>query len=669
VLAFQALKDSVTGMTLTATQTTTLIPVNVSGTGSYVTPWSEIPVDQDLLQVAALSVNLAHNQNSYASGVTPVKVFQTPPLDPTSGGTTLSDVTNFAMGARYGYDPGGSGNYDLIIQPTFTPPNDPAWQAIAVIVEAPAGSGNYVALDPAKFGNGDPHDLTEISPSGFPTSPQTWNAWAISIDVNGRLKYPNWASGVFGTAPTFSFPVPITSNPGTAEEFSGLVTGYGASLNYSLSADGTEGFSFSGSWTDSTDLRFAGVRPVVYYTGSTQPYNLGDVNPGIEQFTTNSWPVPTGSVGGTLYLLSIDSSGRANPIAVGTPFFNFIVSAQTAGVILANRLKPSTIGPGLQPLAGQLTVQTRSGLALSAGDIVVNAGSGISLAGGTTNTNPGAGLTNTGGQIIVQAGNGITTAGGSTAVNNGSGIGFASGQVVPNTGGAVAIVGGDIVVNVGPGVVIASSAVAVNTGAGLTTSGSQVVASLGSGITTSSGNLTLNLGSSLSFSGGAAVVSPTYVYPGTIVCSQLVAGTITAAVTMTSPSLVITGSGFVCHIDSTNGVKLTSGSTFAQMDATGSIAFVATSDGTNVCQMQPGILTVLGAGSLLSNEITLSTNSGSPVVSIGSSGATSPILKIGGSQVLTKQQFGPGAATGTLADVVSKFNTLYAALQTHGLVS
>jgi hypothetical protein len=48
------------------------------------------------------------------------------------------------------------------------------------------------------------------------------------------------------------------------------------------------------------------------------------------------------------------------------------------------------------------------------------------------------------------------------------------------------------------------------------------------------------------------------IYAGAIACSQLVAGTITAAIQMTSPILVITGGGFTVNLDSTNGFKMTS---------------------------------------------------------------------------------------------------------------
>jgi hypothetical protein len=59
----------------------------------------------------------------------------------------------------------------------------------------------------------------------------------------------------------------------------------------------------------------------------------------------------------------------------------------------------------------------------------------------------------------------------------------------------------------------------------------------------------------------AGTIAAGVVYAGTIQCSQLASGTITASITMTSPTIQVTGSGFTINIDSSNGIQVTNATT------------------------------------------------------------------------------------------------------------
>jgi hypothetical protein len=708
-IVLNPLQDTVTGLPLGLSPTSKFVPAN---NGIFTTDWAEIPVHPDTWLIAALSVDLKGRQNTYSQSISPVLQLTTPTLDPTgtvTSGTLLTNVTGFSVSALYGNDK--SGVFELIITPSFTAPtktSDPMWSYIAFVAEVPASSGNFVTLGYPSLGNGIAYDDKAYIPRQFfPTAAQTWNFWAISVDVNGRLKYPT--AGTFGTSPAFSLTIqPQAGAAGSAAEFAPLVTGASASAVYSLSTDGTEQYQFTAAWTDPVSNSFQGVTAIVVFTGG-KPIPLGDVAPGIGTYLSDPWAVNSGATG-TIYLCSYDASGRTNPIVPGTtPGFSFTIAIQTTGSMDMSRALASTLGGGLQGGSGALpSVHTGAGLTLSSSQVAVFAGNGITLAGGTTGvnaagglsfsgsqvvTNPGDGLTlsagqilvfagngitlaggSTGvnasggltagsGQVVIVAGNGITTAGGSAAVNAAGGLTFTGSQLVANPAGGLTLSGATIVVNSGDGITTAGGILAVNPSTGIAFSGGQLVASIGSGLTASGGAIVVNPdGSSLVLSGGKVGVSNTYVYPGTVLCSQLQAGTISATISLSSASLTLNSNGVTTSVNNTadptggHGITISNNSTFVFATNTetgfrcynGSRTLVASLDAASI--LNPRLYFLDGS----SNIIVINANK----------------IAINGTQVVGPRQTGVGVFSGsTLAQLITYVQSMYTAINNFGAIS
>jgi hypothetical protein len=155
-------------------------------------------------------------------------------------------------------------------------------------------------------------------------------------------------------------------------------------------------------------------------------------------------------------------------------------------------------------------------------------------------------------------------------------------------------------------------------------------------------------------------------YAGQINASQINAGTISVAISLTSPTITVTGtySGFTTtvNIDTTNFVKVSNTS-------------------TGFCQILPGTIQG-GTGAAGAFSLQDSTGSGTGVLWLYAPGGGAPavVARTGASfvgspptiymnstQVLTTRQTDPGNAT-TSVDVITKFNSLLAALRNHGII-
>ena len=189
---------------------------------------------------------------------------------------------------------------------------------------------------------------------------------------------------------------------------------------------------------------------------------------------------------------------------------------------------------------------------------------------------------------------------------------------------------------------------------GFTITGGNIVVSTGNGITTAGGTVAINAGASLFFAAGQVGVAPTWVYFGNIIASQITAGTISAAVLMTSPALAITstsGATFTVNIDSVAGIKVVATSVgWTTQIAGGGVALSSASLATTIAPGLVQLFPVSGGGALIQID------------------ASVPQISIGGNKVLGPRQTGVGTlSTGaTLAQVVSYVQLMAGALGTSG---
>jgi hypothetical protein len=145
---------------------------------------------------------------------------------------------------------------------------------------------------------------------------------------------------------------------------------------------------------------------------------------------------------------------------------------------------------------------------------------------------------------------------------------------------------------------------------------------------------------------------------GNLSVSKLLAGTISVSVSLTSPTLVVTGAGFVINLDSTNGFKVTSGSVVTQII------------GSQISIYSSGTAVVtLGDFGGPNGYAAFRGPAGTIACLIGASG-NDGVLVCNGGQVITKQQAGPGNPSfGSLGAAQTWCQNLLTALRTHGMVS
>jgi hypothetical protein len=130
---------------------------------------------------------------------------------------------------------------------------------------------------------------------------------------------------------------------------------------------------------------------------------------------------------------------------------------------------------------------------------------------------------------------------------------------------------------------------------------------------------------------------------------QLVCATISASISMTAPTLVITSGAITVNIDSTNIIEVTNSST--------SISSEHTWSHFNIYRSGVTVSSLVGSG------LTLTSPSGALTASMGATG-----LSVQGLNVVGARQTGPGN-TSDVTDVAARFNNLLTALRNHGLIT
>ncbi len=138
-------------------------------------------------------------------------------------------------------------------------------------------------------------------------------------------------------------------------EWAPVVTSFSASIAYRVSGDGVEQWRLYGTFTPSSDPKYAGCRIVVQDYGGRYT-TVQDLNASDNAFTGDWWTIG-GTETFTAYALSKDATGRINTVAIGvTPrITGLVVALQTVGSIPGSRLATGTVNlpsfaSGLRPI-------------------------------------------------------------------------------------------------------------------------------------------------------------------------------------------------------------------------------------------------------------------------------------------------------------------------------
>jgi len=355
----------------------------------------------------------------------------------------------------------------------------------------------------------------------------------------------------------------------------------------------------------------------------------------------------------------------------------------------ARYLLPASVGPGLKKdvttrvveaalgdgmkfdFANATTIDVGVGTKIELGKLKMDFGDGLTAAGNAVKINLGLGLTVSAGAVQADLGAGTQFNGSKIELKIAGGLEFVGTTAQVKTGDGVEVVGGSVRAKVGDGLEIFATATRVKAGGGLTVSGGTVIVNLGQGITLSGSAIAVKSGDGLVFDGGGNIdvntgaglniVSFQVAIPTNGVTTSMIlglqadkitAGTISATVSMTAPSLSITAGSTLVNIDSGNLVKVsdTSGSTVRCLIASQYFE-VAQGATLNFSRLQIGNLSMSDVGGV--NSCTLTT--------LG--------LFFGGNQVVKGRQADPGAPGGW-ADVGAQIwaANLRTALRNHGLI-
>ena len=370
------------------TQTTASVYRVAKGVQRWVSEWSPVPPTSEARTGNVISIGTNGKANTYSSILTPRFRYDTPDLDQLrkGGGTgtgpvqtqPLGDASDFFVTADYKYD--SAGGFDFIMTPLFTASDDNTVAYYGYVIERPVDSGFFVLIGFVRLGDGSDSDLQYFTnPAFFPQTQETWKAWLISYDVNDNPKYTDvenlaaideaGGTPAFGTSPFCTFDVsPQASEDDTADKYAELVLAPNGGDDTDPIAgtvvdgviyyppipeggDGTTLFGFRGAWTNPDGPRMQSLQPVVRFTGcpddGSQDRALSTVSKEPPYFKDpGTWPA--GAATGVLYFVSVDASGRANPIVNGeTPGVAFAVSALGTGGLNATRIDGATLGNDL----------------------------------------------------------------------------------------------------------------------------------------------------------------------------------------------------------------------------------------------------------------------------------------------------------------------------------
>ena len=238
-----------------------------------------------------------------------------PPTTPGPAGTEWAAlVTGFSASVAYKTAEDGSQMYGFT--GSWSEPADTKYAGVAIIAR-PLGGGNDIPIGTLAKGT------TSFSTSFWPINhaSESFRLYAVSFN---RFNQQNT---IHASTPFVDVTVQRQVGP-TGTDVAPNVTGYTASIDYSVDEAGDEIFRLKGSWTNPVDPKFKGVA-IVWAEGAPLEYKVLAVEQeGSTRFETAWFAVPVTPVAVGIYAVSIDSANRRNTIVPSTPVIIFTIQRQ-----------------------------------------------------------------------------------------------------------------------------------------------------------------------------------------------------------------------------------------------------------------------------------------------------------------------------------------------------
>lgn len=260
----------------------------------------------------ALSVNKSNQTNSYAAGVTPSEdVVVDPPALGGSGIERAPLATGFQMQAgypAYSVADGGDQAYRIAFEwDQGDVEASPELGGYDVVIEYADGGRVYPA---SKSANDEPNWTSDLWTVGAASA--TFTAWLVSYDVNSRRN-----SIVDGVTPKVVFS--IQREAGIAgSEYCANVTGFDVDLpTFAPNGAGQQTMFMEVDWTNPADPKHGFTLLYAIVPGFAEHVQLNGPNPG-EHETISIQAFPQTAQTWTIYALSTDTNGRKNTYIPGT---------------------------------------------------------------------------------------------------------------------------------------------------------------------------------------------------------------------------------------------------------------------------------------------------------------------------------------------------------------
>lgn len=302
-------------------QLTGLIPY---GQLSFQTDYWPVRYDSEQFDLYAVSANKYSQRNSIQAGVTPKVTVTVQKQTGPAGQEYAPNVTNFVCVVDYSVDEAGDERYRF--RGSWTLPADRSkFRGVNVVLNV-AGAQEVIL---AKEYDGATAFTTDWWP--VPDVAITVNIFAFSVDANNRQN--SWTA----STPAAGFTIQRQGNGGTNTEYAPHVTGFSATVVYTVNEAGVQRYGFSGSWTNPVDKsRYRGAFIVARIAGQNDRI-LAKEFEGATSFRTDDWPVPDNAETWDIYAVSADANDRMNSIGFATPRQTVTVQKQASGSLKLNR--------------------------------------------------------------------------------------------------------------------------------------------------------------------------------------------------------------------------------------------------------------------------------------------------------------------------------------------
>lgn len=283
------------------------------------------PSKPEKWKIYAVSADKLGNVNSYAKGVTPEQEVTVPaPPEGVAGQERAPLATGFRMAVGFPhYITADGGDSTVRVGLEWDQPDikkTPELGGYDIVIEYADG---HRIQPTSKSANDDPNWVTD--PWTVPADPETYKAWLVSWDVNGRRN-----SIVDGVTPKITYTIQRQSG-GTGTEYTSIVSAFNVGTpTFEANGQGQKVLQLPVSWTKPAVPTYGGLVIFGVDPGGTH-WELTGVETGSSAtITMNDYPA-TAELW-NFYGLSVDTNNRRNTYsALVTPSEGVFIGPPTLG--------------------------------------------------------------------------------------------------------------------------------------------------------------------------------------------------------------------------------------------------------------------------------------------------------------------------------------------------